>query len=219
MRRGGAAVVAPCNLTLDPMGKADSTMQMDRRNELAGARACSTSSWPTDPLDRLFAEHARQLELCDALEHIADGLPNRFERKLLREVINVLAHGMTRHFGFEETVLFPLLRRRASSDAPLLAALDQLEIEHERDGGLCSELADELRLFLLKEQPRNAEMLGYMLRGYFESQRRHIEWENSVILPSAQRLLTAQDRIELASRLKRDPQRYSSIAGLIRDRG
>lgn len=143
-----------------------------------------------------------QLHLCDALELIADGLPNRFEGKLLREVINVLAHGMTAHFEFEEQVLFPLLRRRLGTDSPLMAALNQLEIEHERDGGLCSELAEELRFFLLREHPRNVEMLAYMLRGYFESQRRHIEWENSIILPAARRLSTEPDRIEPASRIK-----------------
>ena len=171
-----------------------------------------------DPLERLAAEHALQLELCDALELLADGLPGRFERKLLREVINVLAHGMTRHFDFEEDVLFPLLRRRAGPDDPLIAALDQLEAEHGRDAGLCGELVEELRFLLLKEQPRNAGMLGYMLRGHFESQRRHIEWENSVVLPAARRLLTARDRIELASRLTRVPRRHSSIASLMRER-
>ena len=171
-----------------------------------------------DPLDRLAGEHTLQLELCDALEFIADGLPGRFDGKLLRRAIDVLAHGMTQHFDFEESVLFPLLRRCAGADATLIAALDQLEVEHGRDGGLCSELADELRFFLSREQPRNAEMLGYMLRGYFESQRRHIEWENSIVLSAARRLLVAQDCIEVASRLKRVPRRYSSIGSLMRDR-
>jgi hypothetical protein len=40
-------------------------------------------------------------------------------------------------------------------------------------------------------------MLGYMLRGFFEQQRRHIEWENRVLLPLARRTLTKADLVEL----------------------
>ncbi len=212
------ALAAATGLTIGPLVKANTTMQTDQPDRPENSPARGAGTLHLDPLDRLIAEHAQQLELCDALEFIADGLPSRFERKLLREVINVLAHGMALHFDFEEEVLFPLLRRRAGVYVPLVAALDQLEIEHQRDGGLCGELVEELRLFLLQEQPRNAEMLGYMLRGYFESQRRHIEWENSIILPAARRLLTAQDCAELASRLQRAPRRHSSIGNLMRDK-
>lgn len=174
-------------------------MQADetKHNLLVHAKRPGSTSG-LEPLDRILAEHAVQLELCDALEHIADGLPNRFERKLLREVINVLAHGMAGHFAFEENGLFPLLRRRAVGDASLVAALEQLEVEHGRDVDLCGELAEELRLYLLREQARNPEMLAFMLRGFFEGQRRHIEWENTVVLPAARRLLTVHDLDALA---------------------
>ena len=173
-------------------------MHADERDGSKGNGTAIAGALPLDPLERLAAEHPLQLELCNALELIADGLPNRFDQKLVHEATNVLAHGMARHFLFEEEVFFPMLRRRAASDASLVAALDQLEIEHGRDAGLSSELAEELRYFLMKEHPRNPEMLGYMLRGYFEGQRRHIEWENSVVLPAARRFLTRPDLDELA---------------------
>jgi hemerythrin-like domain-containing protein len=146
-----------------------------------------------DPLERLRREHALQLELCCALEHIADGLPDSVDRRLIGEVVIVLSQGMSRHFRFEEMVLFPLLRSRARGEAALVAALDQLEDEHDRDGDMCAELIDQLEILRTAGRVGNPDMLGYMLRGFFEGQRRHIEWENAIVLPAAGRLLDEAD--------------------------
>lgn len=162
-------------------------------------------------LQRLAREHHMQLELCDALEHIADSLPGRIDFKLLRAVIGVLDNGMAGHFAFEENVLFPLLRRSASSDASLIAALNQLENEHVRDSDLCHELAEELKALAAHGEARNANMLAYMLRGFFEGQRRHIEWENSIVLPAARRHLTAQDLAAMPPYTARVPLRSASL--------
>jgi hemerythrin-like domain-containing protein len=158
-----------------------------------------------DPLDIIAREHALQLELSKSLEFIADGLPAQVDRRLVREVTAILSRGLSAHFEMEERLLFPLLRQRANDDAALVAALDQLAMEHARDDDISAELVDELTVLAEQGRARNAEMLGYMLRGYFESQRRHIEWENAVVLPAARRLLTDQDRQQLAGRLKRRP--------------
>ncbi len=193
-------------------------MHGDHRNG-SGPEEASRSGLPSgNPLDRLAAEHTLQLELCSLLEFIADGLPDRIDRRLVREVTTVLAHGLTAHFKFEEDVLFPLLRQRASADAALIAALDQLESEHGRDADLGEELAEELNAFCLKGQARNVEMLGYMLRGYFEGQRRHIEWENTIVLPAARRLLTFEDLQDLAPRLEPSSHTLTSHRNLPRAR-
>ena len=41
-------------------------------------------------------------------------------------------------------------------------------------------------------------MVGYMLRGFFEAYRRHIEWENRVVLPLASNKLDADALKKLA---------------------
>lgn len=158
-----------------------------------------------DPLDIIAREHALQLELSKSLEFIADGLPAQVDRRLVREVIAILTRGLSAHFEMEERYLFPLLRQRAQGDRALVAALDQLAMEHVRDDDISAELVDELTVLAEEGRARNAEMLGYMLRGYFESQRRHIEWENAVVLPAARRLLTEGDRLDLSRHLKRRP--------------
>jgi hemerythrin-like domain-containing protein len=155
------------------------------------------------PIDMIALEHALQLELNKALEFIADGLPDQVDRRLVGRVTDILDRGLAGHFEFEEKVLFPMLRASAgtSGDTALLAALDQLVVEHVRDEDTGLELVEELRYLAEQGRPRNAEMLGYMLRGYFEGQRRHIEWENSVVLPAARRLLGRQQLDEIKALL------------------
>ena len=190
------------------------------RRDLDGAdgAAGTGASAAHGPLDCLAREHVLQLEVCEALEHIADDLPGRVDLKLVCAVINVLQHGLTGHFRFEEEVLFPRLRERAGADVSLAAALDQLQSEHARDGDLCHELAEELKVLSVRGEPRNADMLAYMLRGFFEGQRRHIEWENSIVLPAARRVLSEQDLQGLARYAEQSARKLPSLKALPRGR-
>ena len=145
-----------------------------------------------DPLALIAEDHALQLELCDLLEWLADSLPD-FNRAIARSAAAILRQGFEPHLQLEEEMLFPLLRRRAPEGSPLGPIMQQLEAEHAADDSFAHELADELQLLADTGLVRNAEMLGYMLRGFFEHQRRHIEWENRVLLPLARQTLTRAD--------------------------
>jgi hemerythrin-like domain-containing protein len=145
-----------------------------------------------DPLALLEEDHALQLELCDLLESLADSLPG-LDWGIARSAAAILRQGFKPHLQLEEEMLFPLLRRRASEGSPLEPIMQQLEAEHAADAGFAQELADELLLSADTGLVRNAEMLGYMLRGFFEHQRRHIEWESRVLLPLARQTLTRAD--------------------------
>ncbi len=149
-----------------------------------------------DPFALVLEDHALQLELCDLLECLADALPG-FDRGIARSAAAILRHGFQPHLQLEEDVLFPLLRRRAPEASPLRAIMRQLEAEHAADESFARELADELQRLVDTGVVRNAEMLGYMLRGFFEHQRRHIAWENGVLLPLARQALTPADLAEL----------------------
>jgi hemerythrin-like domain-containing protein len=169
------------------------TTRRSPRHRLATARAVCGNP---DPLAVIEEDHALQLELCDLLECLADGLPD-FNRAIAHSAAAILREGLRPHQRLEEDMLFPLLRRRAPEAWSLHAIMQQLEAEHATDDGLAHELADELQLLAETGLLRNAEMLGYMLRGFFEQQRRHIEWENRVLLPLARRTLTKADLVEL----------------------
>lgn len=149
-----------------------------------------------DPISVIEEEHALQLEFCDVLEFIADCLPNRVDIALTHVAIPILRNGMPLHMKLEEEVLFPLLRKRVAEVAHLAAVLDRLEDEHDTDEDLASEIADELEALGSTGAAENPDMLGYMLRAFFESQRRHIAWENRVVLPLARQMLLATDLAE-----------------------
>lgn len=146
-----------------------------------------------DPLGILREEHALQYELCDLLEAIADSLPHQFDQRLATVAISMLETGLPRHMRLEDEALFPLLQLRLATDHALQSALSCLSQEHDRDGAMMHEITDGLREAGRRGKPSNPEMLGYMLRGFFESQRRHIAWEDTIVLPAAREALTAAD--------------------------
>jgi hemerythrin-like domain-containing protein len=152
-----------------------------------------------DPIGLIVEEHALQCELCDLLEALADGLPNRFDKALAVIAVSILEGSVPRHMRLEEDALFPLLRQRIAADDPLHAALVCLEEEHERDGATLVELTDALKSAAAEGSVANPDMLGYQLRGYFESQRRHIAWEDRVVLPVARAVLSPADLAHIQS--------------------
>jgi hemerythrin-like domain-containing protein len=146
-----------------------------------------------DPLALIEEDHALQLELCGLLEYLADCLPERVSGAVALSAAAILRQGLGPHLQLEEEMLFPLLRSRAERGSPLDAIVSQLEAEHVADESLAHELADELQLVGESGEARNPEMLGYMLRGFFERLRRHIEWETRLLMPLARRNLTHTD--------------------------
>jgi hemerythrin HHE cation binding domain-containing protein len=161
-----------------------------------GTATARTICGKPDPLALVAEDYALQLELCDLPESLADDLPD-CNRAIARSAAATLRQGFKPHPQLEEEMLFPLLRRRAPHGSPLEPIMQQLEAEHAADDSFAHELADELQLLADTGLVRNAEMLGYMLRAFFEHQRRHIEWENRVLLPLARQTLTRADLAEL----------------------
>jgi hemerythrin-like domain-containing protein len=163
----------------------------------AALQAGNGASGPTcgspDLLALVEEDHALQLELCGLLEHLADCLPERVSGAVAQSAATILRQGLGPHLQLEEEMLFPLLRSRAEPGSSLEAIVSQLEAEHAADEMLALELADELQLVGQGGHVRNPEMLGYMLRAFFERLRRHIEWETRLLMPLARRTLTLAD--------------------------
>lgn len=146
-----------------------------------------------NPLDMIVQAHTSQMQMCDALEHIADGLPDNVDRRLCAQVASCLQFDLPLHHQDEERALFPLLRGRSLPDDRILEILDHLAAEHSADTDFASEIAENLEILGHGGRTANPEMLGYMLRGFFERYRRHIDWENTLVLPLAQLRLTSED--------------------------
>ncbi len=159
----------------------------------------STLRW--DPIDVLDNEHADHHRLCDELETIADGLPDEIDTSLCASMVRALRLDVPVHHRDEEDVLFPMLAARALPEDGIADILQQLNFEHAADESFATELLDHLEVMAAGGRPDNPDMVGYMLRGFFEGYRRHLVWEQSVILPLARRRLSQEDMRELADRM------------------
>ncbi|WP_119269529.1 hemerythrin domain-containing protein [Taklimakanibacter deserti] len=149
------------------------------------------------PLDLIEHEHLAQAQLCDSLERIADDLPDNVDRRLCMQVIDALQFQMPVHHRDEELGLFPLIEKRALPDDNIHDILARLALEHATDESFASELLESLEGLREGKKLKNPDMVGYMLRSFFESYRRHIHWENAIVLPLARARLTSEDLEEL----------------------
>ena len=155
-----------------------------------------------NPLDVLAHDHAVQEQLCDAMERIADGLPDDVDRRLCAQVASLLQYDLPLHHQDEEAGLFPLLRSRALPTDGIEEILDRLTDEHVTDTDYASEVSEALDILSEGGSVANAEMVGYMLRGFFERYRRHVHWENTLVMPLARLRLTPDDLETLSARME-----------------
>lgn len=151
----------------------------DLQRDPSTLQPCRTS------LEWLRRAHIEQLALCDVLEQIADSLPGNIDSLKCQEAaksLNPLIKGV---HTYEETVLFPWLESSADTQLALRETLHRLKFEHCEDACFAEELTDTL-MRLSRGERVNMEATGYMLRGFFESLRRHIAFEREHILSSIQ---------------------------------
>lgn len=158
-------------------------------------------------LDIIEHEHHLQAQICDSLELIADGLPDGADRRLCAQVACALREELPLHHRDEECGLFPLIEQRALPGDGITEILARLAMEHATDESFASELLESLDTLSEGGKLKNPDMVGYMFRSFFESYRRHLHWENAVVLPLARSRLMPQDiaQLEEAMARNRDP--------------
>jgi len=157
-------------------------------------RAVEKSSTSKEELlDCIEKEHHAERNLCDMLERIADNLLEPLDTELARTVIVSMRNCLKRHVILEEKYLYPVLTKRLCPGDLAENLLEHIRCEHSTDESLAHDTADQLELALVSGRVANPEMLGYMLRGFFECRRRHIAWEDAIVLPLARYRLSVKD--------------------------
>lgn len=102
------------------------------------------------------------------------------------------------HFEEEESDLFPKLLERSENREELGAILDQLVSEHELDCGLVDPIIQHLRLIQSGEATTDVARFQSNIWSFTTALRRHLSWEETIVLPLAEKILTDKDRKELA---------------------
>ena len=152
-----------------------------------------TNLAPNGLLSTIEKEHRAEQNLCDMLERIADSLLEPLDTKLASTSIVTLRRCLKRHMVLEEEYLYPVLTKRLCPGDLAENLLGHIRGEHAADESLAHDTADQLEQALTCGRVENPEMLGYMLRGFFECRRRHIAWEDAIVLPLARYRLSAKD--------------------------
>ncbi|MCB9992905.1 MAG: hemerythrin domain-containing protein [Hyphomicrobiaceae bacterium] len=122
-----------------------------------------------------------QSVLCDDLERIADALPDDVDRGLALRVAEKISIVLDRAHDLEENEVFPILEARAHESALVQTALNRFRNEHQQDACFAEEVREALIEFATGTRAMAPDALGYMLRGFFVSLRRHISVEREMV--------------------------------------
>lgn len=134
------------------------------------------------PVAVMKRAHFEKLRLCEALEEIADSLPGQVDRLKCLGIANTLVPLLREVHRYEEEMVFPAYRAAAGCDVET-STLQRLRAEHIEDECFADEVTEALLAVGHGKAVSNAEALGFMLRGLFETMRRHIAFEREHILP------------------------------------
>lgn len=124
--------------------------------------------------------HRQMLQACDALEALADQLPGDVDRLGCLMLASTLIPLLDACHGFEEAVVLPAF---ATSERNVAIA-SRLMAEHLQDRCAAEDLTEALLAHGHGRLITNPEAFGYMLRGFFDSMRRHIAFERDHVLPA-----------------------------------
>lgn len=146
-----------------------------------------------DPLAYIRNDHVRQLRMCNLLDAFTDRLEVSPVVGLAGALLQFLKTDLPRHTADEEEDLFPALRKRCLPEDGIEEALKQLSREHALDDDLMEFMIDDIATLADGGTLSNPVRLLMNVREFAEMQRRHLTWEDRVILPLARKRLTPED--------------------------
>jgi hypothetical protein len=145
------------------------------------------------PLEFVLAEHQRQCRVGDWLQGFVDDAEASLATVQATSLLGYLTEDLPAHTLDEELDLFPMLLRRCRPEDRVPEVLAQLSWEHKLDKDLVDFVVADLRRLADGFSLANPTRFLSNLPGFVETQRRHLEWENRVVLPLAQKRLSAED--------------------------
>lgn len=152
-------------------------------------RSLNPASISSDPLSVIVQDRTTQRTICDNLEQIADQLGGPVDHGLCRSVLHRLENDLPL-YHLDEEVFFSVLCNQYENDQALAKFAQLATAEHRINETYFFELAEPLSDIGSGGKLYNINTVGYMLRCCFEGLRRHLNWEDVVLL---------NDRLETVS--------------------
>lgn len=155
---------------------------------------------PGNPLDWFYEDHLREREICARINAVL--LQRDAGVHDLAFVIPFFRIDLPRHIEDEEKDLFPLLRRRCEPEDEIARAIDRLVSDH-LGAQTFSGVIDSLIEAAGRDQRAIHTVERESLQAYVMNARRHLIFENAIILPLARYRLTDDDLETLRLRMTR----------------
>lgn len=151
-----------------------------------------------NPLDFIAEDHFREREICASLDRAAE--TGAFAPVELDRVFCFLSEELPLHLQDEEEDLFPMMRRRCAPEDEIEKAIDRLLADHVH----ANEDAPAI-LAILQLLREGRATLGTTAKTAFRvfagHSRRHLVFENAIILPLARARLSKRDLATLRARM------------------
>jgi hemerythrin-like domain-containing protein len=156
-----------------------------------------------DPITFLAAEHDRQLGLWKSLERLADETEGNAARSQATAILTYLDCEMAHHIADEEENFFPALKRRAKYEDGFDEIVIAMSEEHQAGGEARRPIIEALRSIAAGNVPEDREAFARNARQFASLQRRHLTWENDVILDLARKRLEPDDLLQIGRSMAR----------------
>src|SRR5690554_3834006 len=123
--------------------------------------------------------HSEVLALCDGLEAVADSLPHNVQKRICLTLAATLEPLIARTQALEEQALFPLLE--TIQNPQMARTMARLREEHLADHSAASEVSEALQDLGKDRSKLSPDAMGYLLRSFFVTMRRHVQSERDLI--------------------------------------
>ena len=187
-----AAAAPPGDPPKEPAPKVETTGIAEARALLLHGTEIEPQAF-LDPLKFIRDDHFRQLRMCNVLDSLTYHLEVEPIQELASALLQFIQRDLPLHTADEEADLFPALRRRCRPEDGLEEVLRQLSREHELDKDLADFVVADLEGLAQGLRRGNPTRLLMNVREFAEFQKRHLSWEDRVVLPLARQRLTQDD--------------------------
>jgi hemerythrin-like domain-containing protein len=150
-----------------------------------------------EPVEYIYADHFRQRCVCVALDEMMAHPDDPAISTWAGALLSYIEGDLPLHIADEEQSLFPLLRRRCKPEDRIDQVLGLLSEEHERDEALAAHLVAGLKRVAAGVASPSWDAFWRVATAFSETQRRHLSWENTVVLPLARKRLNVADMVTL----------------------
>jgi hypothetical protein len=155
------------------------------------------------PIEFLFSDHERQRSFCKRLDALVDDIHQPGHQKIAASLLEFAINDMLWAVEDEEELIAPALIRRCAPEKGPRAIVADMRRQHRCVAILAAKTIEGLDRLVAGSLPIGP--LDFILSAlqFAEILRRHLDWEDGVLLPLSLSRLTEEDQKSLGSLMAR----------------